>query len=86
MSVRWVKGPAAYTEIVGRSVHGLVCIRKRGEGEDGDIAFWNPSIQKFKMIPRTTFEADLNIMTEFGPPYYALGPWETVYVFVFVMD
>lgn len=73
MSVRWVKGPPAYTEIVGGSVHGLVCIRKRGEGEDGDLAFWNPSIQKFKMIPRTTFEADLDIMTEFGPPSYALG-------------
>ncbi|KAM1713478.1 hypothetical protein EV1_023927 [Malus domestica] len=73
ISARWIKCPAAYTEIIGRSVHGLVCIRKGGKGEDGDIAFWNPSIQKFKMIPPTTFEADLNIMTKLGSPCYAFG-------------
>ncbi|KAM1373377.1 hypothetical protein ACFX2I_024085 [Malus domestica] len=95
ISVRWIKCPAAYTEIVGRSVHGLVCIRKGGKGEDGDIAFWNPSIQKFKMIPPTTFEADLNIMTKRSCPNYAFGlksnswkriqniniPWWSDYVF-----
>ncbi|KAH0994037.1 hypothetical protein GBA52_005520 [Prunus armeniaca] len=42
-----------YTDILGNSVHGLVCIRNC---VDWEIALWNPSIQKLKKIPFPSFE------------------------------
>ncbi|KAM1229761.1 hypothetical protein ACFX13_040750 [Malus domestica] len=64
---RPLKSPERY-QILGCSIHGVVCICNSLRT---NVALWNPSIQKFKMIPLPAIEqqqpsSDLHISLGFG--------------------
>ncbi|XP_009355013.2 F-box protein CPR1-like [Pyrus x bretschneideri] len=64
-----LKCPDDYTEILGCSINGVVCVHN---GMRKNLALWNPSIQKFKKIPLPTFEIELQASL-YGVPEYGFG-------------
>ncbi|XP_034199602.1 F-box/kelch-repeat protein At3g23880-like [Prunus dulcis] len=62
------KGPVKYTTGIVGYANGLVCIQIHNY-IDGDIALWNPSIQKLKKIPLITHEPHAQPSPKYGFGY-----------------
>ncbi|KAM1941266.1 hypothetical protein ACFX13_028863 [Malus domestica] len=65
-----LKCPDDYTEILGCSINGVVCVHN---GMRKNLALWNPSIQKFKKIPLPTFEIERRRSSFSAIPEYGFG-------------